>query len=133
MIKDASRDVLIINGDILTELDLRMFFGNHFRTRADLSIATSIFSVQVPYGVVNTNELNVVGLCEKPTARFLINSGIYVVSPAVLKELEDGQKFDITQLIEKLIVARRKVVQFPIFERWLDIGRIEDYKIAQET
>jgi dTDP-glucose pyrophosphorylase len=133
LIKDKSRDVLVINGDILTDLDLRMFYGNHFRARADLSMATSIFSVQVPYGVVDANEANVIGMREKPTSRFLVNSGIYVVSPAVLRELESGQKYNITDLIEKLIVAKRKVVQFPIFEKWLDIGRIEDYQSAQKA
>jgi dTDP-glucose pyrophosphorylase/CBS domain-containing protein len=133
LIKDRSRDVLVINGDILTELDLRMFYGNHYRAQADLSIATSIYSFQVPYGVVEAMEANVLGLKEKPVSRYLINSGIYVVSSTVLQSLPARQKFDVTDLIGQLISAGRRVVQFPIFEKWLDIGRLEDYQRAQET
>jgi len=133
LIKDKSRDLLVINGDILTDLDLKMFYGNHYRVRADLSIATSIFSVQVPYGVVEATEANVLGLREKPVSRYLINSGVYVVSSSVLQTLPATQSYNITDLIDNLIRAKRRVVQFPIFERWLDIGRLEDYESAQST
>jgi dTDP-glucose pyrophosphorylase len=133
LISDKSNDVLVINGDILTDLDLRMFYANHFRAQADLSIATSIFSLSVPYGVVEANGAEILGLREKPVSRYLINSGIYVVSSMVLQSLPDQQKYNITDLIENLIRGKRKVVQFPIFEKWIDIGQIEDYKNAQKT
>jgi dTDP-glucose pyrophosphorylase len=133
LISDKSQDVLVINGDILTDLDLRMFYGNHFRAKADLSIATSIFSVSVPYGVVDAKDADIVGLREKPITRYLINSGIYVVSSSVLQSLPQQPKYNITDLIENLIREKRKVVQFPIFEKWIDIGQIEDYKNAQKA
>ena len=131
LIQDTSRDILVINGDILTELDLRMFYGNHSRNNADLSIATSIYSVQVPYGVLEAKDANVLQLREKPTFRYLINSGIYVVSHSLLQTLPTEHYYNITDLIENLLHLKRKVVQFPIFEKWIDIGRIEDYENAK--
>jgi NDP-sugar pyrophosphorylase family protein len=133
LIKEKNRDVLVINGDILTDLDLRMFYGNHLRAEADLSVATSIFSIHVPYGVVDSNGDQIIGLREKPVSRHLINSGIYVVSSGVLRSLPLEKKFNITELIEQLILDKRRVVQFPIYEKWIDIGRVEDYENAQKN
>ena len=41
------------------------------------------------------------------------------------------ERFDMTQLIARLIAVGRKVVSFPIHEFWLDIGRPADYESAK--
>ena len=65
LINDKSKDILIINGDILTDLDLSMFYGNHIRSKADFSIATSIFNINIPYGVVECDDSKVLKLIER--------------------------------------------------------------------
>ncbi len=133
LIKDKTKDVLVINGDILTELDLSMFYGNHLRSHADLSIATSIFSIKVPFGVVDADGGRVIKLTEKPSTQYLINSGIYVISRGILNILPAFNKYNITDLISNLLDMKKEVVHFPMFEKWLDIGQIQDYEDAQRT
>lgn len=131
LIEDKSKDILLINGDILTDLDLKMFYANHMRYQADFSIATSIFSIKVPYGVIDANENQVLKIIEKPSVRYLINSGIYVISKSVLDSLPSIDKYNITQLITMLLEMNKNVVHFPIFEKWVDIGQLKDYEDAQ--
>jgi dTDP-glucose pyrophosphorylase len=133
LIDDKSKDILIINGDILTDLNLSMFYGNHIRSKADFSIATSIFNINVPYGVVEVDESKVLKLIEKPSVKYLVNSGIYVLSKGILNDLKNLGQFNITDLISNLLLMRKEVVHFPIFEKWMDIGQIKDYEDAQKT
>lgn len=68
---------------------------------------------------------------EKPKQTFLINAGVYLIEPHVYQLIPEGQRFDMTDLIQRLIDRGRRVVGFPIVEYWLDIGRPADYEQAQ--
>ena len=35
-------------------------------------------------------------------------------------------------LIEKIIASKRKVVSFPVREYWLDVGRMDEFKKANQ-
>lgn len=133
LLKDKSTDILVINGDIYTNLDLEHFCGYHFQKQADISIATSLHLVSIPFGVVESIGAKVLDIIEKPTSRFLINSGIYVLSPSVLMYLNEMKQFDITELIKQTINRDGAVYQFPMYERWTDIGQIEQYRKAQSV
>ena len=61
-----------------------------------------------------------------------INAGIYLIEPRAHKVIPIDQRFDMTDLIERLIQEGRRVVRFPITEYWLDIGRPEEYEQAQQ-
>jgi NDP-sugar pyrophosphorylase family protein len=73
----------------------------------------------------------VVRIVEKPTYRYFVNAGIYVVEPAAIRHIPEGQRFDMTDLIDRLLAAGETVASFPLREYWLDIGRPEDYERAQ--
>ena len=45
--------------------------------------------------------------------------------------IPDNERFDMTDLIRKMLAEDRKVVSFPIIEYWQDVGRMEDYAQAQ--
>jgi NDP-sugar pyrophosphorylase family protein len=66
-------------------------------------------------------------LDEKPTYRFFINAGVYLIEPRVLSLIKDRERLDATELIDRLLASGKKVVGFPIHEYWLDIGRPDDY------
>jgi NDP-sugar pyrophosphorylase family protein len=42
-----------------------------------------------------------------------------------------NEKFNATDLMEKLIENGKKVVAYPLEDYWLDIGRYEDYQKAE--
>ncbi len=89
------------------------------------------YEVQVPYGVMECDGLRVKQVREKPTYRYLVNAGIYLLEPTVHHYVPKEEHFDMPDLITRIIAAGRIVVSFPIVEYWLDIGQHEDYLQAQ--
>ncbi len=124
--------LLVINGDILTHLDFRAMFSYHRDYRADLTVGVRQYGLQVPYGVVECEGVSVRRLTEKPLLNFFVNAGIYLLEPAVHSYIPSGQRFDMTDVIQRLLEEGRSVVSFPIREYWLDIGQPSDYEQAQE-
>jgi dTDP-glucose pyrophosphorylase/CBS domain-containing protein len=128
----GNEPLLVINGDILTALDFRALRNFHFEHGADMTVAVREYGFDVPYGVVETDGLQVTAITEKPTVKFFVNAGIYLVSPAARQYVPVGERFDMPDLIEKLVKSGRKVISFPVWEYWLDIGNQADFERAQQ-
>jgi dTDP-glucose pyrophosphorylase len=114
--------LLVMNGDLLTGLDIARLLAFHDEHGAHITVAAKEYRMEVPFGVLRTDGADVRSLVEKPSERFLCNAGIYVLSAAVLESLPPGKRFDMTTLIEFAMAAGRKVVAFPMFELWHDVG-----------
>ena len=124
--------LLVINGDILTDVDFRAMSAYHREHRADMTVAVRAYEVQVPYGVVECDGSRVTRLEEKPKLQFFVNAGIYMLEPHVHASIPHEKHFDMTELIQSLIERNGTVVSFPVREYWLDIGQHSDYKRAIE-
>lgn len=124
--------LLVINGDILTRLDFRAMLAFHRKHKAELTVAVRQFDMQVPYGVVDCNGPFVKEVREKPSYRFFVNAGIYLLEPSVLSCIPNGEHYDMTDMIDQLLEDGRTVANFPIMEYWLDIGKHDDYRQAQD-
>jgi len=131
LLSDSEEPLLIINGDILTQVDFRAMLDFHMDHHADMTVAVREHEYQVPYGVIEGEGLAVTGISEKPVQRHLINAGIYLVNPGVCLLIPDGRACDMPELIRKLLEEHRRVISFPVREYWLDIGRFDDYERAQ--
>lgn len=127
-----SEPLLVINGDILTQVDFRAMLDFHREYRAEMTVAVRRFEMQVPYGVIECDGSRVCRLSEKPQVGFLVNAGIYLLEPTVFQLMPNGQHFNMTDLIQWLLDTDRTIVSFPIREYWLDIGQHVDYVQAQE-
>ena len=123
--------LLVINGDILTQVDFRALLDFHQEHQAELTVAVREYESSVPYGVVETDGVAVTAIREKPVTRHLINAGIYLLEPEVHKHIPPSQPYDMPDLINYLLSQGRRVVSFPIREYWLDIGQQEEYQQAQ--
>ena len=132
LMEPADTPLLVINGDILTKVDFKAMLKYHRKHKADLTVGVRQYDLEVPYGVLQCEGAYVRGLQEKPKYNFLVNAGIYLLEPSVYDYIPNGQRFDMTDLIERLLEDGRAVVSFPIVEYWLDIGEPADYKQAQE-
>lgn len=126
----ADGPVLVMNGDILTSVNFRALHRFHVDHEADMTVAVRPYELRVPFGMVELDGTDVRGLSEKPLVRGLVNAGIYLVDPDVLAAVPAGERYEITQLIDDLLGARRRVVGFPLREYWLDIGQLADYERA---
>ncbi len=123
--------LLIVNGDILTQVDFRAMLAYHQDQQAQMTVAVRRYEVQVPYGVVECEGPRVRRLVEKPRYSFLVSAGIYLLEPMVYQYIPAGQHFNMTDLIQWVLDAGKTVVSFPIREYWLDIGQLADYQQAQ--
>lgn len=124
--------VLVTNSDILTNLNYEDFFLSFVESDADLSVVTIPYEVNVPYAVLETTNKHVVSFKEKPTYTYYSNGGIYLMKKKVLKLIPQGQFYNATDLMEKLINDGKKVHSYPLRGYWLDIGKHEDFERAQE-
>jgi dTDP-glucose pyrophosphorylase len=125
--------LLVVNGDILTRVDFRALLQFHREHQADLTVAVRQYDVNVPFGVIETDGERVTKVVEKPVLNFFVNAGIYLLEPYVHQFIPNGQRYDMTELIQHLVAAGRRVVSFPVLEYWLDIGQHADYVAAQSA
>ena len=132
LVPDINEPMLVLNGDVLTQVDFRALVAFHREHKAELTVGVRQYDFQVPYGVVQCEGAEVQGVEEKPTLNFFVNAGIYLLEPSAHRSIPTGQKFDMTDLIGKLRSEGRRVVAFPVVEYWMDIGRHVDYEQAQE-
>jgi dTDP-glucose pyrophosphorylase/CBS domain-containing protein len=131
LIEAAREPLLVINGDILTEVNFRALLAYHQEHQAEMTVGVRRYDIQVPYGVIESDGAHVRGVQEKPQLSFFVNAGIYLLDPGARRFIPPGQFFNMTDLIQALIQAQRPVVSFPIREYWLDIGQHADYSRAQ--
>lgn len=130
--KYLGNSFFVINGDILTNVNFESLMEYHTKHKFDMTIGSRSYEMQVPYGVICMKELCVTSLDEKPIYNFIVNGGVYVLNPNIIKNIPKDEYYDITQLINMLINENRRIGSFPIEEYWMDIGKIEDYHKANE-
>ena len=131
LLEESDEPLLVMNGDILTRVDFRAMLNFHREHKAELTVAVRQYEFNVPYGVVNTDGVQVRGISEKPVVRYFINAGIYLLNPSACRLVPNGQAYDIPELIARLVSEGRTVVSFPVREYWLDIGKTDHYDQAQ--
>jgi dTDP-glucose pyrophosphorylase len=132
MMEPPQETVLVINGDILTQVDFRAMLAYHHEHHADLTVAVQQHDLQVPYGIIECEGTFVRRLSEKPTLKFLVNAGIYLLEPTVYRFIPNGERYDMTDLIQRLLNEGCQVVAFPIREYWMDIGQHADYQQVKD-
>ncbi|MDO8505862.1 MAG: nucleotidyltransferase family protein [bacterium] len=132
LMEKPDKPFLVINGDIVTQLDFRALFDFHREHDAMMTVGVRIYEFQIPYGVVETNDVFITRLVEKPLQTFTVNAGIYLLSPDVHDYIPANTAFHMTDLIARLMKEGKRVVSFPIQEYWLDVGEHADYKKANE-
>lgn len=126
-------DIIVMNSDLLTNIDFSDFFKTYKERNADMIVATTSYHVDVPYAVLEVNETNTVkSLKEKPRYTYYSNAGIYILKKSILNMIPPDQFFDITDLMDRVIEMDLTLTTYPINGYWLDIGKHEDYKKAQE-
>lgn len=124
--------ILVTNSDLLTNLDYEDLFIDFIEKDADISVVTIPYQVDIPYAVLETQAGDIKSFKEKPSYTYYSNGGIYLIKKTALQYLPKNSFFNATDLIEKLIAENLKVVSYPLVGYWLDIGKHEDFKKAQE-
>ena len=130
--QQPTEPVIVMNGDLLTKVDFGEMVDYHLEQEAVATMGVREYSYQVPYGVIHYDGLKITNIQEKPTQNFYVNAGMYVLSPEAVAHITEEKFFDMPDLFNQLIQEKAKTTVYPVREYWLDIGRIDDFKRAQE-
>lgn len=125
-----SEPFFVMNGDLLTKVNFEQLLDFHKTYQAKATMCVREYDHQIPYGVVKLDKQRLVSLEEKPTQRFFVNAGIYVLSPEIVERIPHNQYFDMPSLFDLLMEEDQHTIAFPIREYWLDIGRMADFERA---
>lgn len=124
--------VLLMNSDLFTNIDYEDFYLHFQQHEAEMSVAAVPYNVSIPYGILDLDGRIIKGLLEKPKYNYYANAGIYLIKRRALDEIPDGEFFNATDLVEKLISENKKVIRYPLNGTWIDIGNPQEYQKAQD-
>lgn len=127
----GERPFLVMNGDLLTNANIENMLDFHHQSKAALTVAGRHYTINVPFGVIETDGYQVTKLVEKPDYDFFVNAGIYILEPSMISRIPVGEFYDITELIRALLEDGGEVACYPMDEDWIDVGRPEDLPHAE--
>jgi NDP-sugar pyrophosphorylase family protein len=131
LIPDLPNHFLLMNGDVLTDLDVRALYEKHVAENGLFTIAASTRKQTTDYGVLHTDSRSFLsGFEEKPVSQYLVSMGLYIVSKSILKFIPPGRKYGFDELMLDLLSKGEKVHVHTHEGYWLDIGRPDDYMKA---
>jgi len=133
LLRDKLEDTfLVVNGDILTDLNLNTFITHHKQNNVLLTIATTERVRKMDYGVVEETQGVLMGFKEKPTLVSSVSMGVYCMEPDILEFIPCGTPYGFDDLVLHMLELGIPVRAFRHSGEWLDLGRAEDFIKAQE-
>jgi mannose-1-phosphate guanylyltransferase len=135
--RDAGIDetFVVVNGDVLTDLDVRRLVDVHRARRAEATIHLTPVDDPSSYGVVALDEDGrVTRFVEKPppgeAPSNLINAGTYVVEPEMLDRIPLGARRSVEREVFPDVAAAGRLFALSTDDYWIDTGRPELYRQA---
>jgi dTDP-glucose pyrophosphorylase len=120
----------VINCDVLIQSDYPAMLSYHKKNNYDFTLISSMRNFTIPYGVCDFNKDGTLKtLVEKPKYNFFVNTGFYIIEPKVLKLIPDNARFDMSELMRRIIDNKMKIGLFPISDNsWSDVGQWSEFK-----
>jgi dTDP-glucose pyrophosphorylase len=123
--------ILVVNGDVLTQLDIEALDAFHHAHGFDGTIAVSPHRIDVPYGVIRQkSDGGFDGIDEKPTFTYFVAAGVYLLAPEFCRLVPEATRIDMPDLLNLGRSAGLKIGLFPVHEYWIDVGRPDDLAAA---
>lgn len=116
------------NCDNLLQANYERMMQFHKENGNVVTMVCAYKNFSIPYGVI---EMGVNGkiesMKEKPLVSFLTNTGIYIVEPELIDDIEDNIAIGFPDIVEKQRQKGRKVAVFPVSEsEWMDMGQLNE-------
>ena len=124
----------VTNCDIIIDQDYNEVLDYHKKNKNELTIVVALKHLHLPYGIIETNKNGLLEkITEKPDFTYMVNSGMYILEPHLLKDVPQDKVFHITELIEKIKDRKGRLGVFPVSEKsWFDIGVWNEYQKTQK-
>ena len=124
--------LLVTNGDVITDIRYNDIINYAISKKSDGVMAVRAEEWQNPFAVVESENNRLTGLMEKPIQRNQVNAGIYCINSRLMNLLELNKYQDMPDLFLEGLSNKLSLNIYPLHEYWLDVGRPEDYELANE-
>jgi mannose-1-phosphate guanylyltransferase/phosphomannomutase len=126
--------LLVISGDVITDIDLSAVVDFHRRHGAELTVALQARPDPLDFGMAVLNEdATVERFVEKPTRGQVlgdaVNTGIYVLEPSIVERIPRDRPVDLSgEVFPQLLADRRAVFGCRVGGYWEDVGTVDAYR-----
>ncbi len=126
---------VMCNGDELKELDLDDMYLLHKESKAIATIALTTVEDPSAYGVVDMKGNKILRFVEKPKKEEapsnLINSGLYILEPDIIKFLpEEQENVSIERDVFPKVAQAERLLGYPFSGQWFSTDTLERYERA---
>lgn len=131
--------MVVFNGDILTDLNLRELINFHKAKKAKATLTLARVEDPTTYGLVlMAKDKRIKEFIEKPNWERVttntINAGIYVLDPKIFREVPFRTEYSFErQLFPKLLQEGKRLYGYETAAYWLDIGNPVKYMEAHRA
>jgi NDP-sugar pyrophosphorylase family protein len=127
-----NKPILLMNGDILSDINYKELYEYHIKNKADFTIAAYNKEYKLQLGYLKTESNKVIDYIEKPVNNYTISMGIYILEPYVISVVEKYCRMDVPDLVKELINKNMKVLTYDFNKYWLDLGTHLEYQKATD-
>lgn len=121
---------ILMNGDIFTQLDFASMINHHNKGKYCMTIGYRYYEHKLPFGVLDLEGDKLCSIVEKPSTKFNVSAGIYILDESVIDLVPDNSFFTIPELVNKLLETKRNIGAYLIEEYWLGIENIDHFEEA---
>jgi NDP-sugar pyrophosphorylase family protein len=134
MIDQLEDNFIVSNGDLLTSMDLEAMAQQHLCQHADASIGVFQRENKIDFGLIEFDaEKRLHAYREKPTNLYYVSMGVYMLRREAARPfITKGEYLDMPTLLLQMREAKADVRCYHDECIWLDIGRPDDFALAQD-
>jgi NDP-sugar pyrophosphorylase family protein len=135
VIESLGERFIMMNGDLLTTLNLKNLIEHHMAAGSSATLGVFARDVSIDFGVLDIGPGNTLTKYdEKPTLTYWVSMGVYVIETAAVRaHVVPPRNIDAPDLMRILLAEGRQISCYSESCYWLDIGRPDDYKMANEV
>jgi NDP-sugar pyrophosphorylase family protein len=131
--KYLSEDTIVMNGDVLTDVNLKKMLLFHKKSKAIATIMLNEVSDPSSYGLVQTSGNKIIKFIEKPSWSDIqdrwINAGIYIFNKKIKNYISAGKNVSLErEVFPELIIKGETLIGYKSKNYWIDIGKIDKYR-----
>ncbi len=130
---ELTEPFIVMNGDILTKLDLKELYDYSIKRSSSLTVTIKEFITPFRFGNIEYEGDFVSKIEEKPNIKMNILAGIYVFNPKLFKFIPENTYYGIDSLINNMLNLKLPILKYLIKDYWLDIGQVDDFEKVQEV
>jgi len=120
---------LVINGDIITDLNLNKIYNKFIKSKSKFLVVIKNIITPFEFGKIIIKDKKIINIKEKPISKDTIIAGIYFLDKKCLEYIPSNTYFGMDNLINFFLKSKKTLNTHLIKkEYWVDVGRQSDYE-----